>query len=446
MANSTAILTDAFPPEERGWAMGINGVAAMIGSFVGLILGGVLADVSWRLVFWVNVPFGLFGTIWAYLKLQDSGRRTRSKIDWWGNLTFAIGLIAVLVGITYAIQPYKTHTMAWTRPMVLDCLVGGVVCLLAFVSIELRADQPMFDLSLFKIRAFAAGNLANLLASVGRGGLQFMLIIWLQGVWLPLHGYSFESTPLWAGIYMVPLTLGMLVFGPLAGRWSDRYGARPFATGGMVLGAVSFVLLMALPANFSYPVFAVLLFVAGVGSGLFMAPNTTGIMNAVPAPQRGAASGMRATGMNAGMVLSIGLFLSLMIVGLASTLPHAMQSALLAHGVPLSTAARVAKAPPVGSLFAAFLGFNPMKSLIPAHTLASLPGGQAAVVTGKSFFPTLISAPFMHGLRLAFTLSLVMFLIAAVASWARGPKTHADEDPVHTEVECDRTLRNATMA
>jgi MFS family permease len=435
MANSTAILTDAFPVAQRGMAMGINMIAAMAGSFVGLVAGGLLADVHWRLVFWINVPFGVFGTVWAYAKLREIGSRVEASIDWWGNVTFAVGLISVLVGITYGIQPYGGHTMGWTSPFVVATIGGGLVLLGLFAWIETRVDDPMFDLSLFRIRAFSAGNAAGLLASVGRGGLQFMLIIWLQGIWLPLHGYSFESTPLWAGIYMLPLTIGFLISGPLSGWLSDRYGARPFATGGMLAAAVSFGLLMVLPVNFGYPAFLALLLLNGIGSGLFAAPNTTGIMNAVPARQRGAASGMRATFMNSGMVLSIGLFFSLMIAGLASSLPTTMERGLTANGVPPATAAHLAHLPPVGSLFAAFLGYNPMHTLLGDEVLAALPPDKAAHLTGKTFFPELISAPFKHGLAIAFTASLLMCLVAAAASWLRGSTyVHAEESvPVPSE-------------
>jgi MFS family permease len=422
MANSAAILTDAFPPEELGKAMGISMIAAIAGSFIGLVLGGVLADINWRLVFWVNVPFGLFGTVWAYLKLREVGARTAARVDWWGNLTFGAGLIMVLIGITYAVMPYRRHTMAWGRPFVLDMLIGGVAMLVVFAHIERRVPHPMFDISLFRIREFTAGNVAGLLSAIGRGGLQFMLIIWLQGIWLPRHGYAFERTPLWAGIYMLPITVGFLIAGPLSGWLSDRYGARPFATGGMLLGSLTFGLLMLLPANFSYPSFAVLLLVNGIGFGLFTAPNTASIMGSVPADQRGASSGMRATFMNSGMVLSIGLFFSLMVVGLAAVLPHTMYNGLVAQGVPADTASRVAHIPPVGSLFAAFLGYNPMKTLLGAKLLASLPAGKAAYLTGRQFFPALISGPFIHGLRIAFSASLVMGLIAAAASWLRGSR------------------------
>ncbi|MBV8981763.1 MAG: MFS transporter [Acidimicrobiia bacterium] len=430
MANSTAILTDAFPVEERGLAMGISMIAATAGSFIGLVVGGLLADTNWRLVFWVNVPFGVFGTVWAYLKLRELGQRVAAKIDWWGNLTFGVGLVMVLIAITYGIQPYGGHTMGWTSPLVLFCLLGGIALLFVFGAIERRVQDPMFDLSLFRIRAFFAGNLAGLLAAIGRGGLQFMLIIWLQGIWLPLHGYSFERTPLWAGIYMLPITAGFLVAGPVSGWLSDRYGARPFATGGMVLSAATFLALMWLPANFSFPTFGLLIFANGLGSGLFAAPNTTAIMNAVPATQRGAASGMRATFMNSGMVLSIGVFFSLMIAGLASSLPHTLGTGLVAQGVPAADATRIAHLPPVGSLFAAFLGYNPIRTLLGPHVLGSLPPSHAAYLTGKTFFPQLISEPFMHGLRIVFSAATLMSAIAAAASWMRGSRYVHEADEV----------------
>jgi MFS family permease len=429
MANSMAILTDAFPVRERGMALGINQVAALAGSFLGLLIGGLLADTNWRAVFLVSVPFGIFGTIWGYLKLREVGQRGQGRIDWAGNLTFGIGLIAVLVAITYGIQPYGGHTMGWTSPLVLTLLGGGLALLGAFLLIEHRSDDPLFHLDLFRIRAFSAGNLAGLLASVSRGGLQFMLIIWLQGIWLPLHGYSFASTPLWAGIYMIPLTLGFLVAGPVSGWLSDHHGARPFATGGMLLTAASFAALMLLPIDFPYWVFAALLLANGIGSGLFAAPNTAGIMNAVPARQRGAASGMRATFQNAGFVLSIGLFFSLMIAGLAARLPSTLYAGLTANGVPPASADRIAHLPPVGSLFAAFLGFNPIGTLLGPAGLERLSPAQAANLTGTGFFPRLIAEPFKHGLAIVFLAALAMSLVAAAASWLRGGRY------VHEELE-----------
>ncbi len=427
MANSTAILFDVFPPNQRGLAMGINSIAAISGQFIGLVVGGLLADWNWRSVFLISVPFGIFGTIWAYLKLQDIGVRSKFSLDWWGNLTFALGLVAILIGITYGIQPYKDHSMGWTSPQVIAELILGIMLLVAFIMIENRVKNPMFNLQLFRIRAFTAGNLANLLSSIGRGGLQFMLIIWLQGIWLPLHGYSFESTPLWAGIYMVPLTVGFLIIGPVSGHLSDRFGAKEFATGGMLISALSFGLLMLLHANFYYWAFAGLLLLNGLGNGLFAAPNSTAIMNAVSPNQRGQASGMRATFMNAAMVLSIGVFFSLMIAALSSALPHTIQNGLVHQRIPVLVAEKVAGTPPVASLFAAFLGYNPMAQLIPAHVLRMLPDSNVAYLTGKTFFPDLISNPFIHGLRFAFSLSFILFIIAAIASWMQGERyVHGD--------------------
>ena len=420
-ANSSAILTDAFPTHQRGLALGINNVAAIAGSFLGLVIGGLLAPVEWHLVFLVSVPIGVFGTVWAYLKLEERGTKRPSSIDWWGNLTFAVGLIAVLVGITYGIAPYGGHTMGWTNPVVLAELIGGVVVLVIFGVVESRVAEPMFRLSLFKIRAFSAGNIATLLASLGRGGLMFILIIWLQGIWLPQHGYTFAVTPLWAGIYMLPLTVGFLLSAPLSGVLSDRFGARPFATGGMLLVALSYGLLETLPANFSYVVFALLLLLMGFSMGIFSAPNQAGIMNSLPPDQRGSGAGMVTTFQNSAMVLSIGVFFTLIILGLASGLPHAMDSGLVAQGVPAGVARRVSGLPPVGSLFAAFLGYNPMQQLL-GRALVHLPHATAAYITGRSFFPTLISAPFKSGLARAFDFALGASLIAAAASWLRGGK------------------------
>ena len=365
MANSPAILTDAFPPNQRGTAMGINQVAGISGQFIGLILGGVLAAVDWRLVFIVSVPIGLGGTIWSYLSLKEVGLRTPAKIDWLGNITFAVGLILLLTGITYGIQPYGGHSMGWTSPLVLAGLIGGVGAAGGrSASSKPRSQSPMFDLHLMKIRAFAAGTLATLLASIARGGLQFMLIIWLQGIWLPLHGYAYKDTPLWSGIYLLALTLGFVVSGPVSGWLSDKHGARAFASGGLLVSALAFAGLLLIPVDFSYPEFAGLIFLAGAGMGLFSAPNAAAIMNSVPAKQRGAASGMLATFQNSGFVLSIGVFFSLMIAGLAATLPKTLTGGLTAQGVPAPIAHQIGSLPPVGSLFAAFLGYNPVKELL----------------------------------------------------------------------------------
>jgi MFS family permease len=439
-ANSSAILTDAFPADQRGLALGINMVAAIAGSFIGLVLGGVLAPLDWRLVFLVSVPVGLFGTVWAYFMLQERGVRVAAKIDWLGNITFAVGLISVLVGITYGILPYGHHNMGWTNPWVIGSIVGGLCVLALFVAVERRVAAPMFRLPLFKIRAFAAGNLASLLSALSRGGLMFMLIIWLQGIWLPERGISFSSTPLWAGISMLPLSVGFLIAGPVAGRLADHYGARPFATGGMVLAAVSFVGLILLPVDFSYLGFAALIFLNGLAMGLFAAPNQTGIMNSLPPDQRGAGAGMAGTFMNSAMVLSIGIFFSLIIVGLSSTLPAALYHGLSTHGVPRAYALKVSHLPPVGSLFAAFLGYNPMATTL-APIIHTLPHGTATYLTGHRFFPTLVSHPFATGIHEAFWFAAGCCLVAAVASWMRGGKYYYTEPEVQAEIaEAEREL------
>jgi MFS family permease len=428
-ANSAAILTDAFPSDQRGLALGINQVAALAGQFIGLTAGGLLAAIDWRAVFWVNVPVGVFGTLWAYRKLRDDGERQPGRIDWWGNVTFALGLGAVLVAITEGIQPYRGHTMSWTDPAVSGLLVGGVVLLVAFVMIEKSIRDPMFQLSLFRIRAFTAGNAASLAASIARGGLQFVLIIWLQGIWLPLHGYTYSRTPLWAGVFLLPLTAGFLVSGPIAGFLSDRFGARAFATAGMLVFGGSFVGLMLLPINFPYWAFAVLIAANGVGSGMFGAPNSSAIMSSVPAKQRGVASGMRSTFQNSGTALSIGAFFSLMIVGLASSLPKTLTSGLQQQGVSHTVAHQIASLPPVSSLFAAILGVNPIQHLLaPSGALATLPTANQHALTGTQFFPNLISGPFHHGLVVVFAVAAVLSLLAAVASLLRGGRYVADDD------------------
>ncbi len=427
-ANSSAILTDAFPHDQRGLALGVNTVAGIAGSFIGLVLGGVLGPVSWRLVFLVSVPVGLFGTLWSWRKLVDLGVRQPARIDWWGNLTFAAGLVAILVGITYGIQPYGGHTMGWTSPKVLACMGGGLVLLAIFAVIETRIEDPMFRLSLFGIRPFTAGNIATLLASLGRGGLMFMLIMWLQGIWLPLHGYSFSETPLWAGIYMLPLTVGFLIAGPASGYLSDHFGARPFATGGMLVAALSFFLLELLPVNFNYLWFGLLLLMVGLGMGLFASPNMAGIMNSLPANRRGAGAGMATTFQNSALVLSIGIFFSLMILGLANTLPGTLDHGLVAQGVPKADAARVSNLPPVGLLFASFLGYNPMQQLL-GPVLPHLSHAHATYLTGRTYFPQLMSKPFSDGLHEAFDFAIAACLIAAAASWLRGGKyVHGLED------------------
>jgi MFS family permease len=434
-ANSTAILTDAFPASQRGTALGLNSIAAIAGSFIGLILGGVLGPANWHLVFLVSAPVGLFGTVWAYFMLHDIGERKHAKMDWWGNILFGVGLIAVLVGITYGLQPYGGSAMGWTNPYVLAALIGGVALLVVFVFVENRVPEPLFRMSLFKIRPFAAGNIANLALAMSRGGMQFMLIIWLQGIWLPLHGYSFSQTPLWAGIYLIPLTIGFLLSAPLSGVLFDRFGAKRFTVGGSLLSAATFLILIFLPVNFDYWQFALLVAVNGFGTGLFASPNRAEMMNAVPADARGAAGGMIATFMNSASVLSIGIFFSLMVTGLASSLPHTMYAGLTAQGVPSAAASTISHLPPIGVLFAAFLGYNPMQQLL-GPALAHLSPAHAAYVIGRQFFPHLITGPFHDGIGIAFGFAITACAVTAIASalTGRGAASPAQRESLGSEL------------
>jgi MFS family permease len=422
LANAAAILTDAFPADQRGLALGISNIVAISGLFIGLVVGGILAPIDWRLIFLVSVPFGIFGTIWSRAKLREIGSPQHASIDWAGNVTFALGLVALMVGVTYGIRPYGGHPMGWESPLVLSALGSGIALLAAFVVIESRVEEPMFRLDLFRIRPFTFGVLSSFLSAVARGGLMFMLIIWLQGIWLPRHGYSFTSTPLWAGIFMLPLTLGFLIAGPASGWLSDRYGARPFATGGMLVSALAFGLLTLLPVDFAYGEFAAILFLLGLSMGAFASPNRAGVMNALPPQHRGAGGGMNQTFQNSAQVLSIGIFFTLMIIGLAASLPHALSSGLEAHGVPPATAQQVGDLPPVSVLFAAFLGYNPASELLGPHVLAHLTPANAAAVSGREFFPGLLTEPFRTGLHEAFAFAIVACLVAAAASWSRGAR------------------------
>jgi MFS family permease len=441
LANAAAIITDAFPAHERGMALGINNIVGVSGMFVGLVLGGVLAPIDWRMVFLISVPVGLFGTVWGYLKLEERSQPRRGAIDWPGNVTFALGLILVMVAVTYGIRPYGGHPTGWGSPRVIALLGGAVLSLIAFAVIERRAKEPMFRLPLFRIRAFTFGTLSTFLAAIARGGLMFMLIIWLQGIWLPRHGYSFTETPLWAGIYMLPLTFGMLIAGPTSGYLSDRYGQRPFATGGLVGAAISFALLIALPIDFAYPLFALVLLLSGVAMGMFASPNRAAVMNSLPPTDRGAGGGMNQTFQNSAQVLSIGIFFTLMIVGLASTLPQTLSTGLQDHGVPTATAHQVANLPPVSILFAAFLGYNPIEHLVGPHVLGALSAHDQAALTGSAFFPSLISGPFRTGLHWAFAFAIVACLIGAAASLLRGGRADTPARKEQHEDPMARPLR-----
>ena len=334
-SNSAAILTDAFPANERGKALGINQVAALAGSFIGLVIGGTLATIDWRFVFLVSVPVSVFGAAWSYWKLKELGTRCKGeKIDVWGNVTFAGGLTVLLVSLTYGLLPYGSSTMGWSNPWVIAGLISGSALLLAFPFVERVVKSPMFKLSLFKIRIFSAGMLADLFAAIARGGVMIMLSILLQGIWLPLHGISYTDTPFWAGVYLLPISAGFVTMGPISGTLSDKYGARGLASLGMVITCGTFLGLAFLPYNFSYLEFAVLIYVQGFGMGMFASPNMASIMNSVPPENRGTASGMRTTLQNTGMVVSIAAFFAVVVFSLSQGLPSAFASSLTSAGAP----------------------------------------------------------------------------------------------------------------
>jgi MFS family permease len=429
LANSAAILTDAFPQNQRGMALGINNIVGVSGMFVGLVLGGLLAPISWRMVFLISVPVGLFGTVWAYLKLEERSRPRPARVDWIGNVTFALGLILIMVAITYGIRPANGHPTGWTSARVLALLGAGAFSLAVFALVESRIAEPMFRLSLLRIRAFTFGTISTFLAAIARGGLMFMLIIWLQGIWLPLHHVSFTSTPLRAGIAMLPLTVGLLAAGPVSGYLSDRFGSRPFATAGMLASAASFGLLLALPVDFPYLLFALVLGLTGISMGLFASPNRAAVMNSLPPGDRGAGGGMNQTFQNSAQVLSLGVFFSLMVSGLAGSLPHAISSGLVAHGVGAASAHRIGQTPPIEVLFAAFLGYNPIQHLAGAHVLGLLSAHSRATLTGPGFFPALISAPFRAGLHAAFLFAIGACLLGAFTSALRGGRYVPEESP-----------------
>jgi EmrB/QacA subfamily drug resistance transporter len=430
-SNSAAILTDAFPPDERGKALGLNQVAALSGQFVGLLIGGILAVFHWRYVFLISVPFGVVGTIWAFLKLKEPAYGKRSqKIDIWGNFSFIGGLTIFLVGITYALLPYGSDSMGWRDPWVVAALLCGVLLLVAFPIIETRVEDPMFRMDLFRIRNFAFGNAAGFMSALARGGVMIILIILLQGIWLPLHGYSFESTPFWAGVYMLPLTIGFVIMGPLSGSLSDKYGARWLSTLGMVLVGISFLILAILPYNFDYLPFAIALMIMGIGNGMFSSPNAAAIMNSVPPDERGVTSGMMSTLMNSGFVLSMGMFFTIIVVGLTGAFPTALAGALTAaNASPLIPSMSVI--PPTGALFAAFLGYNPVQMILGGLSpalIATIAPATLATLTGAVWFPTTLAGAFMPSLALSFYIGAGISFVAALLCAMRGEKYIDESD------------------
>lgn len=424
-SNSAAIITDAFPENERGKALGINGLAFLAGSLIGLVLGGVLAVYDWRYVFLVSVPVGILGTAWSYWKLKEQHTiRRKAKIDILGNLSFGGGLILLLVSITYGLTPYGSSPMGWGNPWVIASMIGGAVLLIAFPFIERRVADPMFDLSLFKNRSFAAGSLATFLSSMARGGVMIMLVVLLQGIWLPLNGYSFEDAPFWAGIYMIPMSIGVAITGPLSGWLSDKHGARLLATAGMIITGIAFLAFTLLGANFAYLPFALILLVMGIGNGIFNSPNMASVMNSCPPENRGAASGMRSTLQNCGQTISQAIFFTIIIISLNATLPVALSTAVTNAGASPQVVSAFNQVPAAGALFAAFLGYNPIGTLLNSMgpLTASIPAATLTTLRGPTFFPNTIASPFMTALTQAFIIGAVLCFIAAICSALRGPK------------------------
>jgi MFS family permease len=419
-ANSIALLTDAFPANQRGFSLGINQIAFIAGNVVGVVLGGILAAVNWRLDFLISVPVGLFGSVWAYRALHEIGKRQVQPLDWLGNLTFAGGLLALMFGLTEALTPYGNQTMGWSNPIVVLVLGAGVILLAAFAVVETRVRYPLFDLGLFRIRDFLFGNVAAFLFSLARGGLMFMFIIWLQGIWLPLHGVAYADTPLHAGIDTMPLMLGFVVCGPLGGWLSDRYGSRILATGGILVAGLAAALLMTLPANFNLGVFAAYLALMGAGMGFFSAPNTSQIMGSVPAEQRGAAAGMRSMVLNAGMTASQAIFFTIVIASLSHNLGPALENGASQAGLPPALAHGIASLPPGAAIFAAMLGYDPISHLIAASSLATLPPAIADRISDPHFFASLLAQPFVDGIRVALLACVAMCVLAGVTSALRG--------------------------
>lgn len=437
-ANGAAIITDAFPENERGQALGINMVSVLAGSLIGLIAGGVLAYYNWRYIFLVSVPVGIFGTVWSYSKLKEVGMIKRNqKIDILGNSTFGIGLTLLLVGVTYGLMPYGTASTGWGDPWVIASLLGGAGLLVGFIAIESKVRDPMFRLDLFKNRQFAASNFAGLLAAISRGGVQLMLIILLQGIWLPLHGYSYSTTPFWSGIFLVPMLLGFVVMGPIGGRFSDKHGAKLFATLGMAISAAALIGLSLLPFNFAFTEFAVILLIFGIGAGMFASPNTAAIMNSVPPQDRGVGSGMRATLQNVGQTMSLAVFFTIVLGALASGLPGAISNALTSAGAAQLIPA-FKNVSPTSALFAAFLGYNPVQTLLnslPASLTSSIPAATKALLISNTFFPSAIAPAFMSALRVAFYIGAVLSGIAAVTSALRGSAKPTQQRAAHSVKE-----------
>ncbi len=422
MANSYAIITDNFPKNERGTALGINTIAGTAGMSIGIVLGGILSAINWRYVFLVSVPVGILGTVWSYLKLKETSPRLKQRLDIPGNITFGAGLIILLIGVTYGLVPYGKNTMGWGNPYVIVALVIGAALLIIFPFVERIVKNPMFRLELFKIRGFTAGSFAGMISGMGMMGFMFMIILLFQGIWLPLHGYSYSSAPFWAGIFILPMTIAMGIFGPISGRISDKYGSRWIASLGLFTSAFALIVLVLLPYNFIYIEMAILLFIFGSGMGMFTAPNTSAVMSSVPAETRGSASGMLTTMRNVGTTASMGIFFTILILGLTSILPHTLSSGLSGAGA-FSLIPYMTKLPPTDAIFSVLLGINPVKEII-GLTGVTVSKSVYATITARTWFPGVFAPAFMSSLHIVFYTAFGITLAGGILSLLREPLWH----------------------
>lgn len=422
-ANSAAMLTDAFPHNERGMALGINGIAYAGGSAIGLLIGGLLAAIDWHLIFLISVPVGILGAIWSYFALHEIAIiNKKRKLDIPGNVVFAVSLAMILISLTYGLIPYGSSSTGWSNPLVVGGIAGGILLFILFIYIELKTKDPMFQLQLFANKGYTYGMVSLFLSGAARWGLEFVLIIWLQGIWLPLHGVDFTKTPFVAALYLLPLTIAFLIFGPISGKLSDKYGPTILATGGMLINVACFLILSTFPVNFNAIYFIIVTSVIGLGQGMFLSPNIASIMNSIPPEHRGAGSGMRTTFMYVAMMFSIMVFFTLIITGLTGTLSSSIYKGLVAQGVNSTEAVNASHIPPTAALFATFLGYNPLKTLLPQRLLQNLSKSQESTITGTSFFPDLIGSSFTTGLKIVLYVAAAMSLFAAIISALRGKR------------------------
>jgi MFS family permease len=418
--NSAAIITDVYPPHRRGVAMGIVSIAFSAGSIIGLVVGGVLAVVNWRLVFLVNTPIGIASTAWAYVTVYrlPLGLR-RVRVDYLGASMLAASLVLLLLGITFGMLPSGNSMMSWGSPMVLGLIGGGLLLMALLIPVEMRTGEPILKINLFRIRPFTFGVLSALFLFLAQGANIFVLSLLLQAIYLPMHGVPYSETPLLAGIYLIPSSIANAVFAPVGGRLINRFGARVVSTIGAVLLGVSFELLTLLSLNFNYTLFAADLFLMGTGSGLFQSPNLVSIMSSVPQEDRSAASGLRASMQNIGLLMSFAVFLTLILVGSATALSTSISSALIKVGVPSDVVSELTRIPPAYALFAAFMGYDPMKFLM-SQAGVDLPGSVYAAVTKPTFFPSAIAPAMATGFIYAYHIAAIMAFTAAVFSYLRG--------------------------